>query len=321
MYLDACFRLVLNVAKLYKVDESFDHSLFKHSSCAFGVFDGVHLGHQYLLSCAKKTAQYNGGKSIALTFDIDPDEIFHPNRLRKLMSNERRLEALLNSGVDAVVALPFTKSFSSLSPEEFLRETFNGYAPSNLHVGLDFHFGAKAAGSVADLAEWGAAVGTHIDAHNLQSADGAPITATRIRLLLMEHDLDEAQRLLGRRFFMVEKVRPGRGEGADMGFSTANLFIEPNRRVLAEGVYSAYATVEGKRYRAAVSMGVSPVFADKTDATCEVHILDFDQNIYGEYIEVEFVEYLRPMIKFDSTEELIKTVMGNIDYCRNNLPL
>lgn len=321
MYLDACFRLVLNVAKLYKVDESFDHSLFKHSSCAFGVFDGVHLGHQYLLSCAKKTAQYNGVKSIALTFDIDPDEIFHPNRLRKLMSNERRLEALLNSGVDAVVALPFTKSFSSLSPEEFLRETFNGYAPSNLHVGLDFHFGAKAAGSVADLAEWGAAVGTHIDAHNLQSADGAPITATRIRLLLMEHDLDEAQRLLGRRFSMVEKVRPGRGEGADMGFSTANLFIEPNRRVLAEGVYSAYATVEGKRYRAAVSMGVSPVFADKTDATCEVHILDFDQNIYGEYIEVEFVEYLRPMIKFDSTEELIKTVMGNIDYCRNNLPL
>lgn len=321
MYLDACFRLVLNVAKLYKVDESFDHSLFKHSSCAFGVFDGVHLGHQYLLSCAKKTAQYNGGKSIALTFDIDPDEIFHPNRLRKLMSNERRLEALLNSGVDAVVALPFTKSFSSLSAEEFLRETFNGYAPSNLHVGLDFHFGAKAAGSVADLAEWGAAVGTHIDAHNLQSADGAPITATRIRLLLMEHDLDEAQRLLGRRFSMVEKVRPGRGEGADMGFSTANLFIEPNRRVLAEGVYSAYATVEGKRYRAAVSMGVSPVFADKTDATCEVHILDFDQNIYGEYIEVEFVEYLRPMIKFDSTEELIKTVMGNIDYCRNNLPL
>lgn len=321
MFLDACFRLVLNVAKLYKVDESFDHSLFKHSSCAFGVFDGVHLGHQYLLSCAKKTAQYNGGKSIALTFDIDPDEIFHPDRLRKLMSNERRLEALLNSGVDAVVALPFTKSFSSLSPEEFLRETFNGYAPSNLHVGLDFHFGAKAAGSVADLAEWGAAVGTHIDAHNLQSADGAPITATRIRLLLMEHDLDEAQRLLGRRFSMVEKVRPGRGEGADMGFSTANLFIEPNRRVLAEGVYSAYATVEGKRYRAAVSMGVSPVFADKTDATCEVHILDFDQNIYGEYIEVEFVEYLRPMIKFDSTEELIKTVMGNIDYCRNNLPL
>ncbi len=309
------------MAELYKVDESFDHSMFKNASCAFGVFDGVHLGHQYLLECAQKTAQYNGGKSIALTFDIDPDEIFHPDRLRKLMSNERRLETLLASGVDAVVALPFTRSFASLSPAEFLLETFNGHAPSNLHVGLDFHFGAKAAGSVADLAEWGAAVGTHIDAHNLRSSEGAPITATRIRLLLMEHDLQEAERLLGRRFSMVEKVRPGRGEGSDMGFSTANLYIEPNRRVLAEGVYSAYAIVEGQRYRAAVSMGVSPVFADKTDASCEVHILDFDKNIYGEYIEVEFVEYLRPMIKFDSTEELIKTVMGNIAYCRDSLPL
>lgn len=309
------------MAKLFKVDQSFDHEIFSHSSCAFGVFDGVHKGHQYLLRCAQNTARDNGGISIALTFDIDPDEIFHPERLRKLMSNERRIEFLMHSGVDAVVVLPFTRQFAALSPEEFLKQTFNGHTPANLHVGLDFHFGAKAAGSVADLAEWGAKVGTHIDAHNLRSQDGAPITATRIRLLLMDHDLDEAEKLLGRRFSMVEKVRPGRGEGADMGFSTANLFIEPSRRVLSEGVYAAYATVEGKRYRAAVSMGVSPVFQDRTDATCEVHILDFNENIYGEYIEVEFVEYLRPMIKFDSTEELIRTVMGNIDYVRNNLPL
>ena len=112
-------------------------------------------------------------------------------------------------------ALPFTRSFASLSHAEFLLETFNGHTPSNLHVGLDFHFGAKAAGSVADLAEWGAAVGTHIDAHNLRSSEVAPITATLIRLLLMEHDLVEAERLLGRRFSMVEKVRTGRGEGAD----------------------------------------------------------------------------------------------------------
>lgn len=223
------------MAELYKVDDQFDHSLFKGSSCAFGVFDGVHKGHRYLLECAQKTAHEFGGKSIALTFDIDPDEIFHPERLRKLLSNERRIEFLLQSGVDAVVVLPFTREFAALSPEEFLKETFNGFAPSNLHIGLDFHFGAKAAGSVADLAEWGARVGTHIDAHNLRSADGAPITATRIRLLLGEHNLDEAEKLLGRRFSMVEKVRPGRGEGADMGFSTANLYIEPNRRVLLKG--------------------------------------------------------------------------------------
>ncbi len=308
------------MAQLYKVNEQFDHSLFENSSCAFGVFDGVHKGHQYLLSCAQETAHETGGQSIALTFDIDPDEIFHPDRLRKLLSNERRIERLMASGVDAVVALPFTRDFAALSPTEFLAKTFNGHAPAHLHVGLDFHFGCKAAGSVSDLGEWGAEQGTHIDAHNLQSADGAPITATRIRKLLMAHDLDEATKLLGRRFSLVEQVRPGRGEGADMGFSTANLYIEPERRVLGEGVYAAYAIVDGVRYRAAVSMGVSPVFKDATDATCEVHILDFNKDIYGESIEVEFVEFLRPMIKFDSTEELIRTVMGNIEYCRT-LPL
>ncbi len=88
---------------------------------------------------------------------------------------------------------------------------------SLLHVGLDFHFGSRASGSVADLGEWGVVVGTHIDAHNLKSTDGAPITATRIRKLLGKHDLDEAAKLLGRRFTLVEKVRPGRGEGADNG--------------------------------------------------------------------------------------------------------
>lgn len=309
------------MAQLYKVDESFDHSLFENSSCAFGVFDGVHLGHQYLLRCAQETAAQTVGQSIALTFDIDPDEIFHPDRLRKLLSNERRIQRLMDSGVDAVVVLPFTLDFAAQSPAAFLESTFNGHAPAHLHVGLDFHFGAKSAGTVSDLGEWGAEVGTHIDAHNLQSADGAPITATRIRKLLGVHDLDEAAKLLGRRFSLVEEVHHGRGEGADMGFSTANLVVKPERRVLAEGVYAAYAIVDGARYRAAVSNGVSPVFKDATDATCEVHILDFNQDIYGETIEVEFVEFLRPMIKFDSTEELIKTVMSNIQYTRENLPL
>ena len=308
------------MAQLYKVDDSFDHAVFENSSCAFGVFDGVHRGHRYLLECAMETAAACGGQSIALTFDIDPDEIFHPERLRKLLSNERRIEMLMSSGVDAVVVLPFTREFASLSPVDFLEKTFNGHAPAHLHIGLDFHFGARAAGSVADLGSWGAVSGTHIDAHNLKSEDGAPITATRIRLLLAEHDLDEAEKLLGRRFSIVEKVARGRGEGADMGFSTANLVVEPNRRVLGEGVYAAYAIVDGVRYRAAVSMGISPVFADETDSTCEVHILDFASDIYGEFIEVEFVEFLRPMIKFDSTEELIRTVMGNIEYCRK-LPL
>lgn len=306
------------MAQIYK-GSNIDYSVFEHSSCAFGVFDGVHLGHQYLLESAIKTAAESGGQSIALTFDIDPDECFHPDRLKKLMSNDRRLEFLESSGVDAVVALPFTRDFAALSPEEFLSKTFNGHVPAYLHVGLDFRFGYRAAGTVADLGEWGAEVGTYIAAHNLKSADGAAITATRIRKLLAAHDLDEAAKLLGRPFSIYEKVQPGRGEGADMGFRTANLIMPVNRQVLGDGVYAAWAVIGGKRYKAAVSVGVAPTFEDATKATCEVHILDFHEDIYEQYIEVQFMEFLRPMIKFDSTEELIRTVLGNIDYVRRNL--
>lgn len=309
------------MTQIFKVDENFDHALFENSSCAFGVFDGVHLGHQYLLESAQKTAAECGGLSIALTFDIDPDEVFHSDRLKKLMSNEARIKALSRTGVDAVVILPFTKEFAALSPQEFLENTFNGHAPAHLHVGLDFRFGKKAAGTVADLGEWGANSGTHINAHNLQIANGEPITATRIRELLAKHDLTHAKELLGRNYTIVEQIQAGRGEGADMGFATANIVMPANRQVLSDGVYSAYAYVDGQKYRAAVSVGISPVFADRTNATCEAHILDFSGDLYGSWIEIEFMEFLRPMIKFDSTEELIKTVMNNIEYTRNSLPL
>ena len=213
------------MAEIYKVDASFDHGFFKGTSCAFGVFDGVHRGHRYLLDCARSTAAETGGASVALTFDIDPDEVFHPTRLKKLMTNEERVRMLADSGVDVVAVLPFTRDFAASSPEEFLVQTFDGTVPSFLHVGYDFKFGARAAGTVRDLDSWAAVGGTSVQAHDLKSDDGAPITATRIRLLLAGGDVEEANRLLGRPYFMTGVVEPGRGEGADMGFRTANLVV------------------------------------------------------------------------------------------------
>ena len=225
------------MAQIFKADETFDRGYFQGASCAFGVFDGVHRGHRFLLSCAQDTARENGGKSIALTFDIDPDEMFHAQRLRKLMSNEERLEMLAQTGVDAVVVLPFTREFAASSPEEFLVRTFGTGVPAHLHVGFDFHFGAKAAGAVPELRTWADGHGMQVHAHDLKSEDGAPITATRIRLLLADGKLDEANHLLGRPYFMTGIVRPGRGEGADMGIRTANLEVPDQMRPLSDGVY------------------------------------------------------------------------------------
>ena len=306
---------------LYLADESFDAELFAGASCAFGVFDGLHSGHQYLIDQAVGTRPAKE-RCIAITFDIDPDEVFHPDRLKKLMRNADRLSALEASGVDDVVVIPFNEQFYTKSPEEFLQTSFPKGAPAHMHVGDDFRFGARAAGTVATLQEWGSRVGCTVHAHELVSADGRPITATRIRMLLLDCKLDEANRLLGHPYFLRETVQRGRGDGAGMGFATANLQVKPHDRVLGEGVYAAYATVGGAggaRYKAAASVGVSPTFEATSTANMEVHVLDFEGDLVGRDLVVEFVKYLRPMIKFDTTEELIATVTANIQWVRDNL--
>ena len=304
---------------LYTFDETFDHGLLAGSSCAFGVFDGLHLGHRYLLDSAIATNDAPEGRSMAITFDIDPDEVFHPDRLKKLMRNADRIDALCASGVDDVLVLPFTSELSTLNPQEFLAKTFSCGAPAHLHVGIDFRFGARAAGTVQTLEEWGSEADCMIHAHDLVSADGKPITATRIRTLLLNCDVREAARLLGRPYALRETVQRGRGEGTGFGFATANLQVKPHDRVLGEGVYAAYATVDGTRCKAAVSVGVSPTFEATSVANMEVHILDFDGDLVDRPITVEFVEHLRAMKKFDSTEELIATVTADIQWVRDNL--
>jgi len=261
----------------------------------------------------------SGGKSIALTFDIDPDEVFHPQRLKKLMNNDERLKMLANSGVDMVIALPFTPSFSASTPDEFLIKTFNGYPPADLHVGHDFRFGVKASGTVVDLDAWGREVGTRVHGHDLKSADDDPITATRIRKLLAKTDIEEANRLLGRPYYVTGIVKPGRGEGNEFGFRTANLELDPQMQVLGDGTYAGYVTVDDKRYKAAVAVGVSPVFEEKATATCEAHLVDFEGDLYDKEIKIEFITLLRPMIKFDSVDELVAAVKSNIAWVRENL--
>ena len=158
-----------------------------------------------------------------------------------------------------------------------------------------------------------------VRAHDLLSLADMPVSATRISALLQRGAIGEANQLLGRRFRIRGRVLPGRGEGRDMGFRTANLVVPQENRVLADGVYGAYAHARGTTYTAAVSVGVSPVFRDETTATCEVHLLDFSGDIYDEEIAVDFDTRIRPMIEFDSVEELIETVKSNIEWIRKNL--
>lgn len=308
------------MAVLYRTDEvSFDPSIFRGASCAFGVFDGVHEGHRYLINSACSTAAESGGTSIILTFDVDPDEVFRPDTFKKLMTNEERLAMLSATGIDAVVVLPFTREFAALSPEAFLDATFGSFSPAYLHVGDNFRFGAKNAGTVSTLDDWAQRSRTQVCAHHLVSQDGETVSATRIRHLLGEGAISEANKLLQRPYFQTGRVIAGRGEGADMGFRTANLEIPTMLQALRDGVYAAYVTVNGIRYKAAVNVGVAATFAENSVATCEAHILDFAEDIYGDTISIEFIEWLRPQQVFDDIDTLIATVNGNIAWVREHL--
>lgn len=300
-------------------DPAFDEALLDRASVAFGVFDGVHEGHRFIIGEAVNTAREEGRASAVITFDIDPDEVFAADRLKKLMTNEARIAKLAELDVDAVVVLPFSREFAAQSPEDFLNACFGGGVPSHIHIGSDFHFGKKAAGSVADLEQWGAARGMTVHGHELLAEGGRPVTATRIRGLLAEGEVAPAAELLGRPYALSGTVRPGRGEGRDFGFATANLEVPAELLAVGEGVYACYVLVDGERYKAAVNVGVAATFADESTANIEAHILDFDRDIYGQSIQVEFIEWLRPMRTFASLEDLIATVESNITWVRENL--
>lgn len=186
------------MCEIIKIGEGSAASALSNASCAFGVFDGVHLGHQYLIAQAIRTAGEVNGGSVALTFSIDPDEMFAADRLTKLMSNEERLDALASSGVDAVVVLDFDAKFAALSPNEFLEHTFGANTPAYLHVGEGFRFGCRGSGDVGLLEDWGKENGMSVCCHNLLQAEGRPISSTRIRRLLSQERWSEADRLLGR---------------------------------------------------------------------------------------------------------------------------
>lgn len=286
-------------------------------TCAIGVFDGVHQGHQYIIGEAKRQAQALGIASYVFTFDIDPDELFcTPEQQRKLLTNDDRIKMLATYGTDGVIVIPFNAEFAGQAPFDFLGAIIAAHGSARgIHVGFDFRFGAKAAGTVDNLRVWGADRGCEIFAHSLLPERGLPITATRIRNALQAGELALANALLTRPYYLRACVAPGRQVGKGLGFATANLELEQRLTRPADGVYAGIVPLDGVHYKAAISVGIPATFED-APPTIEAHLLDFDGDLYGRELKVYFMEYLREMRAFDSVDELQATVQANIAHVR-----
>ncbi len=313
------FRMGLVVAEVFELGISSADIRLSGCVCAIGVFDGIHLGHKAIINKALEDAKARKVPCVIVTFSVDPDEIFKGENFRKIMSNTQRISALSETGADKVAVLMFERDMACKSPEEFLDAVFSNAAVVAIHVGCDFRFGKAAAGTVADLRKWAAEYDVSICAHDLLTFGGVRISSTRIRGLLEDGNVVCARELLGHPYTLEGNIVRGREAGREMGIRTANLKIPTNMRVLGSGVYAAYAVLDKKRYKAAVSVGISPTFEDIAESNIEAHILDFDGDIYGKELTLEFIDYIRPMQRFDSVDRLVATIKHDISYVKKSL--
>lgn len=292
------------------------------SAVAVGVFDGLHLGHQRILARALERARARGGRTIVVTFDPHPDVVlgtaFAP--LPPLTPHAERRARLAAMGIEDEV-LPFTRELAALEPEEFV-DTYllRPFGMRDLVVGAGFALGRKRSGDVPRLRTIGASGGFEVEAVPLLERDGAPVSSTRIRRLLVEGNVTEAARLLGRRYGITGVVAAGDGVGATLGFPTANLRLHEEKAVPADGVYAVWARAAGDAaWRpAAMSIGTKPTFGAHPRAL-EVHVLDAAEDFGGREMAVEFEAWLRPQQAFPTIAALTDAIATDVRAVRERL--
>jgi riboflavin kinase/FMN adenylyltransferase len=287
------------------------------SAVTIGFFDGVHRGHQVVFRRTVEEAARLGVVSVAVTFDRHPREVFAPGTEPKLLTTlERKAELIAHFGIETLVVLEFTEEFSMWPPERFVtRVLAEGLRTKHVVIGSNFTFGHKATGNLATLSDQGAGHGFTVEGIALLKLDGRPVSSSSIREELMAGDLEWPTTALGRRFVVDGMVVPGAGRGAGLGFPTANLEVPARMLLPAEGVYAGKASVGGEGHVAAINIGTNPTFGAEP-LHAEAYLLDFEGEIRGEPMSVEFWQRLREEVRFGSAEDLARQIKEDVERTR-----
>jgi riboflavin kinase/FMN adenylyltransferase len=273
-----------------------------------GTFDGVHRGHQYLIRRMVQHAHTTARLAVVLTFAPHPRAVLHPELPTSyLCSSEERFQRLRELGLDQVVVARFDHNLAQIPAQEFVRGLYDQLRMRELWVGKDFTLGREREGSAAKLQALGAQMGFLVYIISPLLDDNYPINSTRIRQLLLEGAVDEAARLLGRRYELGGSVIPGRHVGRTLGIRTANIACDPERVIPANGVYAVWAEIGGSRYKGVVNIGIRPSFG-LSERLLEVHVLDYDTELYGQELKIGFARRLRTEQLFASVNELVVQV-------------
>lgn len=277
---------------------------------AIGFFDGLHKGHQTVIQTAINKAKEKNIKSAVMTFNPHPSHILGggKNKVGYITPYEEKVNVLTTLGVDALFVVQFDEKLASLSPEKFVEIFIKQLGAKYVVAGFDYSFGAKGAGTMEDMAQLSdglyetTVVGKVTDQED-------KISSTRIRKLLGEGKVEEAALLLGRNFRTIGKVVHGEKNGRKLGFPTANILPPEDSILPLNGVYAVHLIVDGQVYNGVCNVGVKPTFDQKHDqAMVEVHVLDFDGDLYGQHVIVEWLSFVREEQKFNSFEALIQQI-------------
>ena len=281
-------------------------------SLALGYFDGVHQGHQAVINNAVEFAKQHNTKSAVITFKDHPYCYFRGVCPKYLLTRKGREEKIEQLGVDFLYELDF-ESISGLLAEEYLRDVLIKYfTPSAISTGYNHNFGYKKSGNVKFLAAQAAKFGYQYFELPPQKLNNEVINSTEIRKLLSQGKIEKANKMLGYNFGITGEVIKGQQIGRTIGFRTANLIYPPELIDLPFGVYETAVRYAGKIYRGIANFGVRPTVNGK-GALLEVHLLEFDKDIYGENITVEFIKMIRKEKKFASLDELKKQITKDIE--------
>lgn len=293
---------------------------FKNAVITIGNFDGVHIGHQALFHEVIEKAETIGGTSIAMTFEPHPIRVLKQNGHPPLITlYEQKAELIERTGIDVLICVPFDKAFASMSADQFIRDLLvNRIGMKAIVVGKDYSFGKNREGTIDMMRSYAPDHGFEVIVANWITTpigSAGRISSTRIRELVIDGHMTEAEKMLGRNYQIRGRVVTGRDRGGKLlGIPTANINLH-DELCPKTGIYAVTVEIEGRQHNGVANIGYSPTFEDH-EFTVEVHILDFNANIYGEKIRVNFIKRIRDEIKFSNISELIEQIKMDIAAAR-----
>lgn len=273
-----------------------------------GFFDGVHLGHRFLINQVKAAAAQTGWQSSIITFPVHPRQVIQSEFQPQLLSSpEEKIELLAATGIDNCILLPFTRELSMLTAREFMQLLYTRYNVRMLVIGYDHRFGHNRTETFEDYCRYGKELGIHIMQATAYTQEQDKVSSSAIRRALQTGDIRTATKFLGYPYFLEGTVVDGYKVGRKIGFPTANLQVDfPNKLIPSVGVYAVWVSVGGKQWKGMLNIGHRPTLNNGTNLSIEVHILDFEGDIYRQKMRIEFIDFLRPETKFSSVDELIE---------------